>query len=71
MVTASFSDRKTPPDEFIDTGDGRVVENWTMTGPHTGEAFGLPPSGQDVKSEGWRSSGAKAERSSSIGVWST
>ena len=48
MVAASFSDRKTPLDEFIDTTDGRVVENWIMTGRHTGEAFGLPPSGEEV-----------------------
>ena len=52
MVTAAFSDRKTPLDEFIDTSDGRVVENWIMTGTHTGEAFGLPPSGQDVQVRG-------------------
>ncbi len=48
MVITSMSDRKTDPDEFIDTADGRVVENWTMTGRHTGEVFGLPPSNQDV-----------------------
>ena len=71
MVITSMSDRKSDPDEFIDTADGRVVENWTMTGRHTGEVFGLPPSDQDVSSEGWRSSGAKAGRSSSTGVWST
>ena len=47
-----MSDRKTDPDEFIDTADGRVVENWTMTGTHTGEVFGLPPSGQDVQVRG-------------------
>ena len=71
MVTAAFSDRKTPLDEFIDTSDGRVVENWIMTGTHTGEAFGLPPSGRRCRSEVWRSSGAKAERSSSTGARST
>src|SRR3954447_19629645 len=52
MVVAAFSNRKAEMDEFLDTADGRVVENWTMTGTHTGEAFGLPPSGQDVRIRG-------------------
>ena len=52
LVTTAMSNRKFDPDEYIDTADGRVVENWTMTGTHTGEAFGLPPSGQDVQVRG-------------------
>ena len=47
-----MSDRKMDPDEFIDTADGRVVENWTMTGRHTGEVFGLAPSNQEVRVRG-------------------
>src|SRR4029450_12782833 len=57
MVVAAFSDRQAGPDEYLDTTDGRVVENWAMTGRHTGEAFGLPASGQDVRVRGveiWR-----------------
>jgi steroid delta-isomerase-like uncharacterized protein len=52
MVVAAFSDRKMQPDELIDTSDGRVVESWLMTGKHSGEAFGLPPSGQDIRVRG-------------------
>ncbi len=39
-------------DELIDTADGRVVESWAMSGVHSGEAFGLPPSGQRVRVRG-------------------
>jgi steroid delta-isomerase-like uncharacterized protein len=62
MVVASFSDRATSFDEYIDTADGRVVENWAMTGTHTGEAFGLPASGQDIVVRGveiWRCTNGK------------
>ena len=52
LVASAFSDRKTPLDEFIDTDDGRVVENWIMTATHTGAAFGLPPSNQEVQVRG-------------------
>ena len=52
MVTATFSDRKAEMDDYLETTDGRVVENWAMTGTHTGEAFGLPPSNQDVRVRG-------------------
>jgi predicted ester cyclase len=44
-------------DEMIDTADGRVVENWAMSGVHSGEAFGVPPSNQRVRVRGveiWR-----------------
>jgi steroid delta-isomerase-like uncharacterized protein len=57
MVIGAFSDRKMDTDEFLDTTDGRVVESWAMVGTHTGEAFGLPPSGQPVRIRGieiWR-----------------
>ena len=62
MVTAAFSDRAADFDEFLDTADGRVVENWAMTGKHTGEAFGLPPSGQEIRVRGvelWRCENGK------------
>jgi steroid delta-isomerase-like uncharacterized protein len=52
LVTSAFSDRKIDFDEYTDTTDGRVVENWAMTGTHSGEAFGLPPSGQSVRVRG-------------------
>jgi steroid delta-isomerase-like uncharacterized protein len=52
LVVSAFSDRKTEFDEFIETTDGRVVENWVMTATHTGEAFGLPPSGESIRVRG-------------------
>jgi len=52
MVIGAFSDRKAVFDDFIDTTDGRVVENWMMTAKHTGEAFGVPPSNQEVQVRG-------------------
>ena len=51
-IVSSFSDRKAEFDEFIDTADGRVVENWAMTATHTGEAFGLPASGKSIRVRG-------------------
>ena len=62
MVVAAFSDRKAEVDEYLDTSDGRVVESWAMTGTHTGGAFGLPASGQDIRVRGveiWRCAGGK------------
>lgn len=62
MVAGAFSDRKMEFDEFVDTTDGRVVESWAMLASHTGEAFGLPGSGQAVRVRGveiWRCSGGK------------
>ena len=52
MIVGAFSDRKAEFDEFIDTADGRVVENWAMTATHTGEAFGLPASGKSIRVRG-------------------
>ena len=52
VVVAAFSDRSTEFDEYLDTEDGRVVESWAMVGSHTGEAFGVPPSGQTVRIRG-------------------
>lgn len=37
---------------MVETVDGRVVERWAMSGVHTGEAFGPPPSGQRVTVRG-------------------
>ena len=51
-VVSAFSDRKTEFDEYSDTTDGRVVENWAMIATHTGEAFGLPASGKSIRVRG-------------------
>jgi steroid delta-isomerase-like uncharacterized protein len=62
IVVAGFSNRKMDFDEFIETTDGRLVENWAMSATHTGEAFGLPPSKQDVVVRGmeiWRCENGK------------
>lgn len=52
LVTTAFSDRSLEFDDFLETTDGRVIENWAMVGVHTGEAFGLPPSGQKGRVRG-------------------
>jgi steroid delta-isomerase-like uncharacterized protein len=52
MVVSAFSDRKVEFDEYIDTADGRVAENWAMTATHTGDAFGIPGSGKQVRVRG-------------------
>jgi steroid delta-isomerase-like uncharacterized protein len=57
MVTTAFSDRAAEFDDYDDTSDGCVVESWAMTGTHTGDAFGLPPSGKSIRVRGmelWR-----------------
>ena len=62
MVIASMSDPRFEFDEYLETTDGRVVENWLMVATHTGEAFGLPPSNQEVRVRGieiWRCDGGK------------
>ena len=62
LVTSAFSDRKMEFDDFADMTDGRVVENWAMVATHTGEAFGLPASGQQVRVRGielWRCENGK------------
>ena len=62
MVVGAFTDRKAESDEYIDTVDGRVVENWVFTAKHTGEMMGIPGSGQTVRVRGveiWRCSGGK------------
>lgn len=62
MVASAFSDRKMEFDEYLDTTDGRVVETWAMIGTHTGDAFGLPGSGQQVRVRGieiWRCANGK------------
>ena len=51
-VVGAFSDRRAEFDEFSDTTDGRVVENWAMIATHTGEAFGLPASGKSIRVRG-------------------
>ena len=52
IVVGAFSDRKMEFDEYIDTADGRVVESWAMTATHTGDMFGVPGSGQQVRVRG-------------------
>ena len=52
LVVGAFSERRIEFDDYADLADGRVVENWAMTGTHTGEAFGLPPSGQSATVRG-------------------
>src|SRR4051794_17672397 len=47
MVVGTFDDRKIDA-EYLETPDGRVVENWVFTGRHTGEGMGIPPSGQTI-----------------------
>jgi steroid delta-isomerase-like uncharacterized protein len=62
LVASAFSDRKLEFDDYVDTTDGRVVESWAMVGTHTGEAFGLPASGQQVRVRGieiWRCSNGR------------
>lgn len=62
LVISAFSDRKLDFDEYIETTDGRVVENWAMVATHSGEAFGLPGSGQQVRVRGidvWRCANGK------------
>jgi steroid delta-isomerase-like uncharacterized protein len=62
MVAAAFTERKMEFDDYLETSDGRVVENWAMTGKHTAEAFGVPASNQTVRVRGveiWRCSGGK------------
>jgi predicted SnoaL-like aldol condensation-catalyzing enzyme len=57
LVTSAFSDRSMDFDDFAETTDGRVVENWAMLATHTGEAFGIPPTNQKVRVRGmeiWR-----------------
>src|SRR5262245_19857903 len=52
VVIAAFSNRKFEFDDYLDITDGRVIENWAMSGTHSGEAFGLPPSGQEIRVRG-------------------
>jgi len=52
MVVATFDNRKFPMHELVETTDGRVVENWIMTGKHVGEAMGIPPSNQEISVRG-------------------
>lgn len=62
MVSRAVSDRKLEFDEFLETSDGRVVENWAMLGRHIDELFGLPASGQVARIRGmeiWRCAGGK------------
>jgi len=62
MVIGAFSDRTMEFDDYIDATDGRVVETWAMVATHSGEAFGVPPSGQQVRVRGieiWRCADGK------------
>jgi steroid delta-isomerase-like uncharacterized protein len=62
QVVAAFSDRAMEFDEYLEATDGRIIESWAMTGKHTGEAFGVPPSNQTVRVRGmeiWRCESGK------------
>jgi steroid delta-isomerase-like uncharacterized protein len=62
MVNAAFDDISFEFDEYIDAVDGRVTENWAMTGIHANEAFGMPASGKSVRVRGievWRCADGK------------
>jgi steroid delta-isomerase-like uncharacterized protein len=62
LVATAFSDRKMEFDDYLETSDGKIVESWAMTGTHTAEAFGVPPSNQSIRVRGmeiWRCSGGK------------
>jgi len=52
MVVATFDNRKMAMHELVETSDGRLVENWIMTGTHVGEAMGIPVSNQDISVRG-------------------
>ena len=52
LISSAFSDVRLELHELIDTADGRVVENWAMSGVHSGDAFGLPASGQRSRVRG-------------------
>ena len=57
VVTTAFSNRALEFDDVVEMTDGRLVESWAMGATHTGEAFGLPASGQPVRVRGieiWR-----------------
>ena len=51
MVVGTFDDR-TIDAEYLETPDGRVVENWVFTGTHTGDGMGIAPSGAEIKIRG-------------------
>jgi steroid delta-isomerase-like uncharacterized protein len=62
MVVSTFTNRKMGLHELTETDDGRVVENWMMTGKHVGDAMGIPPSNQDISVRGmelWRVANGK------------
>jgi steroid delta-isomerase-like uncharacterized protein len=52
LIIGAMSDRKIERDDFVDTTDGRVAEDWEFTGTHTGELFGIPASNQRVRIRG-------------------
>lgn len=52
MVLAAMSKRTMEFDELMATNDGRVVESWAMTADHTGELFGVPATGANVRFRG-------------------
>ena len=55
-MVGAFSDRKMSKDTYYQDGD-IVVEDWLMTGRHTGDFLGVPPQGNEVTMRGielWR-----------------
>jgi steroid delta-isomerase-like uncharacterized protein len=45
--TTGFPDLRVTPDQLLTEGD-RVVGRFTVTGTHTGEFMGIPPTGKGV-----------------------
>jgi steroid delta-isomerase-like uncharacterized protein len=61
-LTAGFPDVRFDVDEMVAEGEDIVVR-WTATLTHTGDYFGLPPSGKKAKITGmntWRTANGKA-----------
>jgi predicted ester cyclase len=62
MVSSTFANGKMTMHELVETSDGRIVENWIMTGKHVGDAMGIPASNQDIRVRGmelWRVANGK------------
>jgi steroid delta-isomerase-like uncharacterized protein len=50
-VHAAFPDSHAEIDDFVDAGD-RIYRRWTVTGTHTGEWLGIPPTGRRIEVQG-------------------
>jgi steroid delta-isomerase-like uncharacterized protein len=52
LLLGAHTEVRIESDEYLETTDGRVVQNWAMTAVHSGEFFGMPPSNQRVRLRG-------------------